>query len=273
MTEEQLQLLRAARPSGQDGQDPAVAAAMAAAQEDAGLTARLESERQTDLGMQRALRGVEPPTGLQASILAAMRGARSTSHAEPPPEPPPELRQSVLSAVRPPTGTNAPPGPSRRRFLGWGLATAASLTAAGLWWRQRLTFSTLKEEVAGIAGGPLSLAFMSMDKLAIAAWMQEHSAPHAGSLPASLDALPRKGCQLYTLRGQSVSLECFVLPGMKFMHLFCTPSAGLVDPPAEGAAPEVSASAHGSVASWARGGQTVVIISRENPAAVQAMLA
>lgn len=64
MTQDQLQLLRAARPSGEDEPDPAVVEARAAAALDPEVLAILEEERKMDLAMQSALTRPEVPAGL-----------------------------------------------------------------------------------------------------------------------------------------------------------------------------------------------------------------
>ena len=48
MNDESMELLRAARPSGQDDADPAMAAARAAVEGDTALTAALAAERTAD---------------------------------------------------------------------------------------------------------------------------------------------------------------------------------------------------------------------------------
>ncbi len=266
MTEEQLQLLRAARPSGQDEHDADVAAARAAAAQDGDVLAQLDAERRTDLAMQDALQSVAPPAGLESALLTAMRAARGAV------EPPAALRESVITAVQLPRR----PDLSRRRWIGWSAAAAAAVAAGGAWWWRKahaFTMQQLSEELAAITKKGVTLSLMSMDKSAVVGWLNDHQAPRADSLPDKLDALPRKGCHLYDIAGHPVSLECLLLPGMRELHLFATPAAGLADAPAAGGAAEVRDFADRTLATWTRGAQTMLLFCHEPAAEVRALLA
>jgi len=267
MTEEQLQLLRSLRPQGQDEHEAGVPEARAAA-EDAGLAVHLDDERQTDLAMRGALSQVEPAAGFDDALRIAMRAARGIG------EPPAELRESVLSAVR----LSRPPASvarhSRRRWLGWGAGIAASLALGGKWWweTQAFTLGRLTNELTAITRKGISLTLMSMDKTAVAEWLSANNAPRLAVLPAKLNALPRKGCHLYDIEGRPVSLECFMLPEMQQLHLYTTPSAGLVNPPASGAAAEITRDGDLTLAIWAREGQTMLLVSHESPELVRSLI-
>jgi hypothetical protein len=267
MNEELLQLLRAARPSGQDEHEAGVAAARAAAAQEADVLEQLAEEQRTDLAMQAALQNVEPPPDLESAMLTAMRAARGAV------EPPPALRDSVLTAVqRPPARTNL----TRRTWLGWSTAAAAALAAGGVWWWRRthaFTMQRLSEELAAITKAGVTLSLMSMDKTAVAAWLRDNAAPRAAAFPDKLDALPRKGCHLYDVAGHPVSLECLLLPEMRELHLFTTPSAELDDPPADGAAAEVRDFAGRSLATWSRGGFTMLLFSEQPADTIRPLLA
>lgn len=268
MTEEQLQLLRSLRPQGQDEHEVGVPEARAAA-EHAGFTAHLDAERENDLAMRGALSQVEPPAGLEDALRNAMRAARGIG------EPPAELRESVLAAVRVPR----PPVPtarqSRRRWLGWGVGIAASLAVGGKWWweTQAFTLRRLTGELTAITRKGISLSLMSMDKAAVGEWLTANNAPRLAVLPAKLNELPRKGCHLYDIEGRRVSLECFLLPEMQQLHLYTTPSAGLVNPPASGAGVKITRDGDLTLAIWAADGQTLLLVSHESPELVRGLIA
>lgn len=255
MTEEQLQLLRAARPSGQDEHAADVAAARAAAANDPDTVARLEEERQTDLAMQESLRATEPPAGLEASLLAAMRTARAAARPSAPPQ---------FEIVNLPTSGNQTARFSRR---GWLAATAAAAASVALgsvwWWREYRAFSMerLSAALADITKKGVTLSLMSMDKAAVVDWLVNNHAPRADALPEKLDALGRKGCHIYEIEGRAVSLECMLLPGMVEIHLFATRSRNLIDPPAPGAPAKVVAFSGRTLATWTRGAQTMLLFS------------
>ena len=82
MNDESMELLRAARPSGQDDADPAMAAARSALAGDAALTAELAAERLSDAAFAHALQSAEIPENLPHRLIAAMRAGRTV--AEPP---------------------------------------------------------------------------------------------------------------------------------------------------------------------------------------------
>ncbi|MGL4399034.1 MAG: hypothetical protein ACRCXD_04125 [Luteolibacter sp.] len=267
MTEEQLQLLRSLRPQGQDEHEAGVPEARAAA-EDAGLTGRLDHERENDLVMRGALGQVEPPAGLENSLRIAMRAARGIG------EPPAELRESVLSAVRLPRTAAPAVRQSRRRWLGWGVGIAASLAVGGKWWwdTQAFTLRRLTGALTAITRQGITLDLMSMDKVAVGDWLAANKAPRLAALPAKLNELPRKGCHLYDVEGRPVSLECFLLPEMQQLHLYTTPSAGLVNPPASRAGVVISQDGDLTLATWAAEDQTLLLVSHEAPELVRSLI-
>lgn len=259
MTEEQLQLLRAARPSGQDEHDADVAAARAAAAHDPETVARLEEERQIDLAMQESLRATEPPAGLEASLLAAMRTARAAA-ASPAPEP----AAPQFEIVKRPASETHTARISRRGWLAASAAAAASVALGSMWWwREYRAFSMkrLSAALADITKKGVTLSLMSMDKAAVVNWLVTNQAPRADALPEKLDALGRKGCHIYDIEGHRVSLECMLLPGMVEIHLFATRSANLIDPPAPGAPAKVATFSGRTLATWTRGAQTMLLFS------------
>jgi hypothetical protein len=267
MNEEQLQLLRSLRPQGQDEHEAGVAEARAAAG-GAGLTVHLDDERQTDLAMRSALGQIEPPDHLENALRIAMRAARGIA------EPPADLRESVLSAVRIPREPVVVDRQSRRHFLGWGAGIAASIAIGGKWWweTRAFTLGKLTRELTAITRKGISLSLMSMDKVAVGDWLTANKAPRLKVLPGKLDALPRKGCHLYDIKGHAVSLECFLLPDMKQLHLYSTPSSGLVNPPASGAAPEFRNDGDLTLAIWAAEHNTLLLVSHESPELVRSLI-
>lgn len=275
MTEEQLQLLRSLRPQGQDEHEVGVPEAWAAA-EAAGLAEGLHNERENDLAMRGALGQIEPPVGLENSLRIAMRAARGIG------EPPAELREAVLAAVQLPQAT-APAAqlpsrhsrrPSRRQWLGWGVGIAASLAIGGKWWweTQAFTLRRLTAALTAITRKGISLDLMSMDKAIVGEWLAAKKAPRLAALPPKLNELPRKGCHLYDVEGRPVSLECFLLPEMQQLHLYTTPSSGLVNPPDARNGVEITRNGDLTLATWAQEGQTLLLVSHEDPELVRGLL-
>ncbi len=283
MTEEQLQLLRATRPSGQDEHEADVAAARAAVAQEPALVEQLQTERDLDLAMLDSLRGVEPPAGLESALLTAMRAARGVA------EPPSHLRESVLAAVQLPAAPVAakrkskpPSAPitraefTRRAWItGAAAAGFAMLGGAALLWRRDHAFSMrrLTAKLAFITKSGITLSLMSMDPKAVNRWLSSHDAPRPNSLPEKLNALGRKGCHIYDIELHAVSLECFLLPDMRQLHLFSTHAADLTDAPEEGQPVSIE-SAHGrTLATWTKDGATVFLFSEESAEDIRALLA
>jgi hypothetical protein len=242
-------VLRAARPSGKDDDDAQIRAAREAA--DPAMLAELAEERVFDDAVARDLRSNEPPADFEAQLITAMRAARA---------------QPSLAVVPPSRLT-------RRSWLGW--AAAASLAGgAGTWWwtaGRATRFDDLVDRLAKISKEGVTLSLMSMDRLEVGDWLSQAGAPRTASLPESLDVLPRKGCHLYDIDGRPVSLECFLLPGMRQLHLFTTATRGLRGAPGE-AQPRIAAVGGLTAGSWTRDGKTMMLLSEESSATITDLL-
>ncbi len=267
MTPEEYHLLRAARPSGGDEADPAVRAARAAAAADPVSAAQLQRELELDQEMTAAMANVAPPAYLENAILTAMRAGRGLVVV------PPTLEENVLSALG---GKHPHPARrSRRRWLGWATAAAAGLAVSVSYWQNRangLSMRRLREELAAISNKGLQLGLRSMDRAAVAGWLDQHGAPRALDLPDKLAALPRKGCQLYHIEDHPVGLECFLFPDMSEIHLFCTPTAGLAEAPPEGGWTKLQTEGNLTLATWTRRGLTMLLYTHQPLPAVSALL-
>jgi hypothetical protein len=235
-------VLQCARPQCQDDNDPEVAAALVATQANPQDGAWLQSQREQDALWGYALRAIEPPKQLRAKL-----------------------------------GVKTPTLLPRRSFLRWtavaGVVTAGA--SALLWrWRQpHLSLSDLVDEVAGISARGIQLSLMSMEKAAVAAWLDGRSLPRAKALPEKLDAVSRKGCHVYQIQGQTVSLECFIIPeGMRELHLFSIISDALDEAPEELTRPVITTHRTGqTVATWSKSGTTHVLSSKESLSEVAAL--
>lgn len=260
MNEEQYQLLRSLRLDGQDDQEPGVAEARRAAVA-AGLTDDLVAMRQSDLAMRSALAEIAPPAELALSLQAAMREALHPSTSD---EVADGENGNLLLQVE---EQRSVAKFSRRKWLGVGAGLAASCAIGGkLWWDlQAFTLDRFTREIVSITRRGISLALMSMDKVVVQEWLVAKDAPRLRTLPVKLDALPRKGCQLYDVAGKTVSLECFLTPEMKLLHFFSIQSASLMNPPATGLGVRISRDGDLTLATWAREQQTLLLISHESP--------
>lgn len=243
-------VLRAARPSGKDDDDAQIRAAREAA--DPALLAELAEERVFDESVAADLRSNEPPADFEEQLIAAMRAARA---------------QPSLTVVPPARLT-------RRSWIGW--AAAASLAGgAGTWWLtvgRGTRFDDLVDRLAKISKDGVTLSLMSMDRLEVGIWLRKAGAPRTASLPESLHVLPRKGCHLYDIDGRPVSLECFLLPGMRELHLFTTATRGLRGAPNDQAS-RIATAGGLTAGSWTRDGKTMILLSEESSATITDLLA
>jgi hypothetical protein len=236
-------LLQCARPRCQDDDLPEIAAALLRAQAAPEHAAWLRSTRAQDALWGTALRSIQPPSRLADAL--------------------PTKKPVLLS---------------RRGLLGWAAAAGVAVTAASAWlWRARsngLQLADLMDAVADISAKGVTLSLMSMNKLAVAQWLDSRSLPRAQTLPGKLDEITRKGCHLYQIEGEAVSLECFVLPeGMRELHLFSVVSSALAEPPAPEAPPTIAPHTTGqTTATWSRDGLTHILCSRESAEATARIL-
>ena len=113
---------------------------------------------------------------------------------------------------------------------------------------------------------------MSMDRAEVVGWLTSRKAPRAGRIPGGLDALPRKGCHIYQIDGRQISLECFLLPEMRELHVFTTPASDFKNLPPDGAEPILKTIDGLTAALWQRDGQVVALITDQPAEAVRPVL-
>lgn len=248
-------IARAARPSGVDDHDPEVAKALAELREDPDLLAELEEERQFDQRVAMEVQSQEPPEDLEDILLNTLRATRQ------------EERQQDAST---PSSNNR--GLSRRSWM--ALAASAVVSAGAAFWfhgRSLLKLDELTRRLVTISKKGVILSVMSMDTSEVVGWLKKNDAPRATSLPSKLDALGRKGCHIYDIEGNRVSLECFLLPGMREIHLFTTPSSGLSGEPSAGASPLFEKRDGLTAAIWSDDVQTMILLTDSAPDDIKAL--
>jgi hypothetical protein len=234
-------IARAARPSGKDDHDPEIRAALYALSSHPELAEELERERNDDLAISKSYREIEPPAELEQQLIDTLRRTRRAEK---------EAANTKVVSI------------NRRSWL--GLAAAAALTIAGaLWWRQaqRLPLNKLVSELADISRKGVTLSLMSMQTDEVVEWLVQNQAPRADSLPNDLQALGRKGCHIYDIEGHRVSLECFLLPGMRELHLFTTPRSSLSGAPSPNDPKKIHTEGDQTAAIWSQGENTMILLS------------
>lgn len=261
-------ILRSARPSGQDDTDPAIQAARDAAASMPVIVGEIAAERVADAAIARAVREVAPPPGLEGRLIDAVRATRRQAE--------PQQPWPVLTRTSTVGTSTAARGWNRRQWLGWAAAAAVSAVTGGLIGlrqRKEFTLENLTRHLMAITRSGVALSFMSMNRAAVLNWMHRTRAPRAEELPPSLDAIGRKGCHVYYIAGHAVSLECFVFPDMRELHLFATPAASLRGAPTAGQPPSVLQREEFTIGIWTHGKVAMVIVTREALADLRALLA
>ncbi|MEM1084624.1 MAG: hypothetical protein AAGI48_10985 [Verrucomicrobiota bacterium] len=235
-------IIRAARPSGKDDVDPQLRAAREALAHHPELAAELEAERELDQRIAEAHRDMPAPEDLEERLVATLRETRRSATSKP---------DNIVT----PTFT-------RRRWIG-AAAAAVAVTAGGLWWRrsQLLPMPRLATRLAEESRNGVTLSLMSMQTDEVVGWLRDNQAPRAARLPEKLEALGRKGCHLYDIEDHPVSLECFLLPGMREIHLFTTPSSGLSGEPSPADGVNFTREDQLTAAYWSQGDQTMLLFS------------
>ncbi len=195
-------VLSAYRPNGADALDPIFAEALAQARQDPALGRWLEEQRRFDEGLISALRTIEPPAALRASLLAGAPAARPRSVVVP-------FRRWVLPLAAAAVlvfATLATLGP-------WGASRQADFQNAALTMVDRKPAPYLDLETRRFAE---TQAFIS-----------QRNGPTAPDLPDPLRTVPTAGCRVTGWRGHNVSLTCFKLSNGDYLHLVVISRAAL----------------------------------------------
>lgn len=119
---------------------------------------------------------------------------------------------------------------------------------------------------------PIGTVMSRLSRAEVTEWLMTRDAPRMDKLPIGLDALPRKGCHIYQIDGRNVSLECFLLPEMRELHVFTTPSADFNDLPQDGAEPIYQTIDGLTAALWRRRDEVMALLTDQPANAVRAVL-
>lgn len=201
--QETILLLQARRPGGQDDEDPAVADALEAAQEDEAVRHWLAAEQKFDLEISRRLSEVSPPEQLFQRLMASRAVVR--------------------------TGFRA-------QWPAW-LALAASvalLAYVALHWRVEMpvaAFAAFRAEIVpeSLRAQP-HLEVLDNDLAALSRALEERGAPTPGRLPEALERLKPSGCRVIEWRGRRVSMLCY-RDGALELHLLVVDRRGFLGAP------------------------------------------
>ncbi len=205
-------LLSGYRPGGPEAGDPDFAEALGLAARDAELGRWFTEQSALDGLMREALRAVVPPPELRAAILH---------------------RGTVVRMLAPARWWSAP---IFRLAMAAGIALALGVAALMLpHAADKMPLVVLTEEISLMhAGEKISLGAAGSDADEHRRWLAERGAPHDFGIPAALASQHGLGCQVYSIRGNRVSLLCFRLDDRRVVHYFVIDRDRLADPPKSG---------------------------------------
>lgn len=244
MNEDPRLILAARRASGQDDADPAIAAALAAAQQDPALRAWADEQQQTDDALVRKLRQVQPPPGLREAILAGAKVSRRGWWAWFDQPAWRNFRNSELLAVV-----------ALVLMFAVALASRLFVSSPSNW---QLAGAI---EVAKLESAAGAIEHVAGDIGEIRTWLAGKTCPSPANLPPQMRGLPIHGCSRSNWRGQPMSIVCFDFGSGKEVHLV---TISRVDIPAE---PPVGAPEYAEVngyqtASWSEGDVAMMLIGK-----------
>ncbi|RME89671.1 MAG: hypothetical protein D6766_14450 [Verrucomicrobia bacterium] len=201
--QETILLLQARRPGGQDDEDPMVADALEAAQEEEAVRHWLAAEQKFDLEISRRLAEVQPPAELLERLLA----------------------QRVVA-----------PGSFREQLPAWiGLAASVVLLVyVALNWRTDLPvadFAAFRAEIVPetVRVQP-HLEVLDNDLAALGRALTERGAPAPGRLPEALERIKPTGCRVIDWNDRKVSMLCY-RDGPLELHLLVVERRGFLGAP------------------------------------------
>lgn len=253
------EIIAAARASGKDDLDLEIASLLRDHPE---LARDFDANRRADQLASTAMAEIEIPDGLEDQLVNLLRQTRSAGNSG-------KAAAEAEAIVALPRR-----GVSRRSWM--ASAAAVALSAGGGYWffrnRSRPSFDDLLARLATISREGVTLSLMSMDRAEVSEWLVSRDAPRANQLPAGLDALPRKGCHVYQIDGREVSLECFLLPEMRELHVFTTPAGDFRDLPSDGSEPLIKTIDGLTAALWRREGEVMALLTEQPASAVRPVL-
>lgn len=267
MTPDQAkEILSAARPGAAgDACPPGTQAARDLAAADPALRDWAEDQSAFDRHFSKALRSVEVPADLKASLLAAAAEARAH-------DPGDDDLVGIGAAVAPPGRVVRGPWLSTR--AGWLAAVATLLIGFSLWvliYKPDIArpqhFADLRHDLAESAKdglGPLKLISTNPVEISDYFRSKEGAVVPCDRLPGQLPGLEKIGCKVFDWNQHQVSLVCVrkgggdaESPGSEVVHIFAIDCTALVDPPESVSELDVDGM---KTAAWCQDGVVYIII-------------
>jgi hypothetical protein len=225
-----IQRLAAARPGGQDAEDPEIREALRAAADDPEIGAWLEREQRFDAAFGAKLRLVPIPDDLRDRILAGRK---------------------VVSF------------PPRSYAFEWLAAAAAvALMAVGVFGirpeAETIAWNRYQADAVGATRSMPGLGVENVPLADIRSWLAERGGHSGMQLPAEIEKQFPLGCATLRVDKKKVSLVCFKLGEKGIAHVFVIDREDVSDPPPDNQ-PVFAQMGDYSLASWSSGSMSYLL--------------
>jgi hypothetical protein len=186
-------LLSAYRANSADALDPVFKEALEQVQRDPVLANWFQEQQHFDEMISVKLRSIEPPAGLEAAMLAALRTTSMPRY--------PLARWLAVAAA-----------------LILGLMVVGQMQLNAPWMQDRFR-AFYSYALADFKPDP-HLDLQTTNFRQTQEFIRAKGAPAAPNVPPSVASLPTAGCKTFVWQGEPASLTCIDLPGGQRLHLF-----------------------------------------------------
>jgi hypothetical protein len=235
-SDEAREILEVYRPGGADDDHPRVQEALKQVRRDPELAAWFARQQRFDAAVGNAVKAIDVPIGLKASLLAVR----------------PPIVPVPISWWRPVWNS-----------LGVRIAAAAAIvffiSIAGTFSQRGPTrFADFRKEIIEENwNSPNHLEFRSPNLVRVKQWLARQGGPTGFSLPAGLENPQLYGCDLVHVGGHPVAVLCLA-DGRKHLHLYVAENMDFADLPKNGV-PDFEKCGVWKTAAWRNGDRTYVL--------------
>lgn len=246
--EEARIILSAYRPGRDDAADPAFAPALALLDQDGELADWFANQHALDIILQSAVRSIEPPADLKASILASAKMV----------EPPAAHRQW--------------------QYPVWLAAAAVVALLAGLSFLilphhgPKTSLASIDAAIPRLTRAhehPFATDDGDVEK--IRHWLAGNGGDKGFVVPRGLKGIQGMGCEVTAVNGAKISILCFELHNGGAAHLYVMDRSQLQNPPPD-LKPEFQERDGIAMASWSDGRHSYILAMPGSDSEVRALL-
>jgi hypothetical protein len=152
----------------------------------------------------------------------------------------------------------------RRPWLALAAALVACAVLFAVWMAPKppTDFSAYERDMTEFLTSELdSLDFLNPDVLQVQHWLAERHSHGDLVVPAGLSGGRSIGCRILDWQGRKVTLVCFLLGGVREVHLFVIDQSDLIHPPI-GSRPVFRNDGSWTTAAWSEQGKTYLVAGR-----------